>query len=94
MARLVVQFGDKTQEIVNLELPTVTTGFESTAHIALDDPLVTPEHRRVRLMGGGRYTLARSSMDHTLRCLLGEDERGRFAERHRPSARSSRPMEA
>jgi hypothetical protein len=46
MARLVVQFGDKTQEIVNLDLPTVTTGFESTAHIALDDPLVRRGHRR------------------------------------------------
>lgn len=94
MARLVVQFGDKTQEIVNLNLPTVTTGLESTVQVPLDDALVSREHGRALLTADGRYTVARSSMDHTLRCLLGEDVRRRFAERHRPSARSSRPMGA
>jgi hypothetical protein len=73
---------------------TGSASLEGTVHIALDDPLVNREHRRGRLMGDGRYTLARSSMDQTLRCLLGEDVRRRFTERHRPGARSSRPMGA
>ncbi len=57
MARLVVRFGDKTQQIVNLDLPMVTIGRGSGAQIVVDDPLVSREHCRIRLMGDGHLII-------------------------------------
>jgi pSer/pThr/pTyr-binding forkhead associated (FHA) protein len=57
MAKLVVRLGDKTKQVVNLDLPTVTLGRGSAAQIVIDDPLVSREHCRVRLMGDGHVVI-------------------------------------